>query len=104
MPLLYQQSKIPPLPEAIWDVCILVVWNKAAREQLITNEQSWLEIIKTNHQMQHGISEMQAAKLSLNSRGKGSIAKNGLCRLPRDSRNTAANGKKWRHHGWTPSK
>ena len=44
MPLLYQQSKTPPLPEATWGMHILVVWNKTAREQFITNNPSWLEI------------------------------------------------------------
>ena len=34
MPLLYQQSETP---EATWGIRILEVWNKAAREQLITN-------------------------------------------------------------------
>jgi hypothetical protein len=43
IPLLYQQSKTPPLPEATWSIRILVIWNKAAREQLITNNSSWLE-------------------------------------------------------------
>jgi hypothetical protein len=33
MPLLYQQSKAPPLPKATWGKRILVVWNKAARER-----------------------------------------------------------------------
>jgi hypothetical protein len=33
-PLLYQQSKTPLQPKATWG--ILVVWNKAAREQIIT--------------------------------------------------------------------
>jgi hypothetical protein len=37
MSLLYQQSKTPPLPEAAWGMRILVIWNKAAREQLNTN-------------------------------------------------------------------
>ena len=46
MSLLYQQSKTSPLPEATWGMRILVVWNKAAREQLITNNPSWLERIK----------------------------------------------------------
>ena len=46
MPLLYQQSKTPPLPEATWGIRILAVWNKAAREQLITNNPSCLEKIK----------------------------------------------------------
>jgi hypothetical protein len=47
MPLLYQQSKTPILPEATWGIRILlVVWNKAAREQLITNNPSWLEKMK----------------------------------------------------------
>ena len=44
--LLYQQSKTPPLPEAIWGIRILVVWNKAAREQLIANNPSWFEKMK----------------------------------------------------------
>ena len=33
-------------PEATWGIRILVVWNKASREQLITNNPSWLERIK----------------------------------------------------------
>jgi len=41
MPLLYQQSKTPPLPEAKWGIHILVVWNEAAGEQLITNKPSY---------------------------------------------------------------
>jgi hypothetical protein len=44
--LLYQQSKTPPLPEATWGKRILVVWNKAAREQLIANYPSWFKKIK----------------------------------------------------------
>jgi hypothetical protein len=28
IPLLYQQSKTPPLPEATWGIRILAVWNK----------------------------------------------------------------------------
>jgi hypothetical protein len=43
MPFLYQQSNTPPLPKATWGMRILVVWNKAAREQLITNKSSWLK-------------------------------------------------------------
>jgi hypothetical protein len=46
MPLLSQQSKTPPLPEATWGIRILAVWNKATREQLITYNPSWLEKIK----------------------------------------------------------
>jgi hypothetical protein len=46
MPLFYQQSKTPPLPEASWGICILVVWNNIAREQLVTYNPSWLEKIK----------------------------------------------------------
>jgi hypothetical protein len=46
MPLLYQHSKRLPLPEATWSMHILVVWDKAAREQLFTNNPSWLEKIK----------------------------------------------------------
>ena len=46
MPLLYQQSKTPPLPEATWGIRILVVCNKAAREQLITNNPSSFDKIK----------------------------------------------------------
>ena len=46
MPLPYQQSKTPPLPEATWGKRILVVWNKAAREQLIANYPSWFKKIK----------------------------------------------------------
>ena len=48
MPLLYQQSKTPPLPEATWGLRILLVWNKAAREQLIRNNPFWLEEIINN--------------------------------------------------------
>jgi len=42
MPHLYQQSKTPPLPELTRGVRFLIVWNKAARERLITNDSSWL--------------------------------------------------------------
>ena len=69
MPLQYQQSKTPPLPEATWDwgMCILVFWNKAAREQLITNNPSYLEKQKeTYHQRQSVI-----LLLFLNRRLKG---------------------------------
>jgi hypothetical protein len=42
-----QQSKTPrPRLEATWGIRILVVWNKAAREQHITNNPSWLGNIK----------------------------------------------------------
>ena len=34
--------KTPPLPEATWGIRIQVFWIKAAREQLITNNPSWL--------------------------------------------------------------
>ena len=47
MPLLYQQSKTPPLPGATWGIRILVVWNKVAMEQLLTNNPSGLEKNKT---------------------------------------------------------
>jgi hypothetical protein len=40
MPLLYQQSKTPPLPEGTWGVRILIVWNKVARKHLITSNPS----------------------------------------------------------------
>ena len=40
-----QQSKTPPLPEATWGKRILVVWNKAAREQLNTKN-PWLGKLK----------------------------------------------------------
>ena len=43
MPILHQQNKTPPLPDATWGICILAVWNKAARMQLITNNPSWLK-------------------------------------------------------------
>jgi len=43
MSLLYQQSNTPPLPEATWGMRILVIWNKAAREQLFTNKPLWLD-------------------------------------------------------------
>ena len=43
MPLLYQQSKTPPLWEGTWGMRILVVWNKAARKHLITNNPSWFK-------------------------------------------------------------
>jgi len=65
-PLLYQQSRTPLLLEATWGVCALVVWNKAASEQLITNNRSWLE--ETNkicHQKRSGIFETQAHFLEL---------------------------------------
>ena len=42
IPLLYQQSKTPPVSDATWGIrTILVLWNKAAREQLVTNNRSW---------------------------------------------------------------
>ena len=42
MSLLYQQSTTPPLSEATWGIrTVLVLWNKAAREQLVTNNRSW---------------------------------------------------------------
>jgi len=48
MPLFYQQSKTPPLPEATWNIRVLVVWNKAAREQFVyKNNPSWLRRNKT---------------------------------------------------------
>jgi hypothetical protein len=34
------------MPEATWGIRILLVWIKAAREQLITNNPSWIETIK----------------------------------------------------------
>ena len=46
MPLLYQQNKTPSQSEATWGIRILVIWNKAAREQIITNSPSRLESIK----------------------------------------------------------
>jgi len=46
MPFLYQQSKTSPLPEATWGILILVVCNKAAREQLITDNPFRLEKTK----------------------------------------------------------
>jgi hypothetical protein len=83
MPLLYQQSKTPPLPEATWDIRILIVCNKAAREQLIT---SLLDKIK------HGLSpattwnyKNTGTKPFLESpaeRLQPRMAK--VCRLPKD--------------------
>jgi hypothetical protein len=43
MPLLYQKIKTLPLPEATLGIRILVIWKKAAREQFITKNSSWLE-------------------------------------------------------------
>ena len=40
MPLLYQQNKTPPLQDVTWGMRILAVWNRAAKEQIITNNPS----------------------------------------------------------------
>jgi hypothetical protein len=72
MPLLYQQSKTPPLPEATWGIRILAVWNKAAREQLITNNPSWSE--KNNQDLSPAAIwnfKTQAQYLFLNHQLKG---------------------------------
>ena len=94
MPFLYQQSKTSPLPEATWGILILVVCNKAAREQLITDNPFRLEKTKQ---------DLSPAAIWMDFKNAGTIpvvelptqrilprmAK--LCRLPKDSRNTVVN-------------
>jgi hypothetical protein len=91
VPLLYQLSKTPPLPEATWGMHIVVFCLKTAREQLITKNPSW----KTKQEV--------SPEAIWNLRNAGTIpflkppteripprmAK--TCRLPKDSRNTASN-------------
>jgi hypothetical protein len=93
MPLLYQQSKTPPLPEATWKVRTLVVWSKAAREQLITNNLPWLEKIKQDLSLAAIWNFKNAGTIPFCKAPTESILPRmtEICRLPKDLRKTVTN-------------
>jgi len=93
MPLLYQQSKTPPLPEATWGMRTLVVWSKAAREQLITNNLSWLHKIKQDLLLAAIWNFKNAGTIPFCKAPTESILPRmtEICRLPKDLRKTVTN-------------
>jgi hypothetical protein len=101
MALLYQQSKAPPLPEATWGISILAVWNKATREQLITNSPSWLENIKQDLSPAAIWSFKNAGTIPfLDSPTERILPRmTKLCKCPNDPRNTVRESLSLMHAG-----